>query len=156
VQKGRIFGKPRDLQDARNMLKRLSNSPHRLYTGLAVIKKDERGEKIKSGHEETRVYMDKLSDPEISAYFKRVSPLDKAGSFDIQGKGAFFIRKIHGCFYNVVGLPMRKLYLMLKDLDVKVFVFFLYAGILHASYRLSLRLFHGVQHCHQAGREILL
>jgi predicted Zn-dependent protease len=49
-----------------------------------------------------------------------VSPMDKAGSFDIQGKGAFFIRRIEGCFYNVVGLPLRKLYLMFKKLDIKV------------------------------------
>jgi predicted Zn-dependent protease len=66
--------------------------------------------------------MDKLSDTEISAYFSRVSPLDKAGSFDIQGRGAFFIRRIEGCFYNLVGLPLRKLYLMLKSFGVSFFV----------------------------------
>ncbi|MDD5771399.1 MAG: Maf and M48 domain-containing protein [Candidatus Omnitrophica bacterium] len=128
VQNGKIFGKPKDLRDARNMLKKLTSRPHRLYTGLAVIKKDSRGQRIELGHEETTVYMDKLSDPEITAYFKQVSPLDKAGSFDIQGKGAFFIRKIDGCFYNVVGLPIRKLYLMLKKLDIKFFAFILYTA----------------------------
>jgi predicted Zn-dependent protease len=69
--------------------------------------------------------MDSLTDKEINAYFSLVSPLDKAGSFDIQGKGAFFISRIEGCYYNVVGLPVRRLYLMLKDLGVKVFSFFL-------------------------------
>ncbi len=128
VQRGEIFGKPKNLREARKMLKRLSGAPHRLYTGLAAIKKDGCGERIEVGHEETRVYMDKLSDAEITAYFKQTSPLDKAGSFDIQGKGAFFIRRIEGCFYNVVGLPMRKLYLILRKLDVKLFVFFLYAA----------------------------
>lgn len=125
VQNGKIFGKPKNMQDARRMLKRLSSRPQRLYTGLAVIKKDACGEKLELGYEETRVYMDKLSDAEISDYFKQVSPMDKAGSFDIQGKGAFFIKRIDGCFYNVVGLPLRKLYLIFKKLNLKFFVFFL-------------------------------
>jgi len=127
VQDGKVFGKPKSMQDARSMLKKLSSQPQRLYTGLAVIKKDSRGEKLALGYEETRVYMDKLSSVEISNYFKQVSPMDKAGSFDIQGKGAFFIRKIDGCFYNVVGLPLRKLYLMFKKLNLKLFCFFLYS-----------------------------
>jgi predicted Zn-dependent protease len=73
-------------------------------------------------YEKTKVYIDKLSDQEIGKYFTHVSPLDKAGSFDIQGKGAFFIRRIEGCFYNVVGLPLRKVYIMLKKLGVRIFV----------------------------------
>jgi len=121
VQDGNIFGKPKDLKAARRMLKRLSLKPQWLYTGVAVIDKDRK--KTLLDYEKTKVYMDKLSDKEISAYFRGVSPLDKAGSFDIQGKGAFFIRRIEGCFYNVVGLPIRKLYLMLKKLGIKAFVF---------------------------------
>ncbi|MDD5691292.1 MAG: Maf and M48 domain-containing protein [Candidatus Omnitrophica bacterium] len=124
VQRGKIFGKPKNMQDARRMLKELSSRPQSLYTGLAVIKKDRRGEKLVSGHEETRVYMDKLNDAEISNYFKQVSPMDKAGSFDIQGKGAFFIKRTEGCFYNVVGLPLRKLYQIFKKLGL-----FLLAGV---------------------------
>jgi predicted Zn-dependent protease len=54
--------------------------------------------------------------------------LDKAGSFDIQGKGALFVRRIEGCFYNVVGLPLRKLYVVFKKLDIKLFLFFLTAA----------------------------
>jgi MAF protein len=121
VQGKRIFGKPKGLKDARRMLKRLSAKPQILYTGLAVLNK--KSGKILADYEKTKVFMDKLSDTEISAYFSRVSPLDKAGSFDIQGRGAFFIRRIEGCFYNVVGLPVRKLYIMLKKAGVKVFVF---------------------------------
>ena len=98
VQNGKIFGKPKNMQDALHMLKKLSSRPQRLYTGLAVIKKDKNGEKLLLDHEETKVYMDKLNETEISNYFKQVSPLDKAGSFDIQGKGAFFIKRIDGCF----------------------------------------------------------
>lgn len=118
VQDGKIFGKPKNIPDARRMLKQLSRKPQWLYTGLAVIKKDKRKERIALDYEKTKVYMDRLSDREINNYFKQVSPLDKAGSFDIQGKGAFFIRRIDGCFYNVVGLPLRKLYRIFQKLGV--------------------------------------
>ena len=118
VQDGKIFGKPKNMQDARLMLKRLTNKPQLLYTGLAVIKKDKGKEKLELDYEKTKVYMDKLSDAQINNYFKRASPLNKAGSFDIQGRGAFFIKKIDGCFYNVVGLPLKKLYYIFKKLRV--------------------------------------
>jgi len=123
VQGNKIFGKPKDLKTAKKMLKKLSEKPQWLYTGIAVIDKDK--QKALVDCEKTKIFMDKLTDKEIDNYFRQVSPLDKAGSFDIQGKGAFFIRRIEGCFYNVVGLPLRKLYLMLKKLDVKIFMFFL-------------------------------
>jgi MAF protein len=122
VQDGLIFGKPRNLKDAKAMLKLLSAKPQWLYTGIAVVNQ-ESGQSFVD-YEKTKVYMDKLSDEEIDAYFKRVSPLDKAGSFDIQGRGAFFIRRIEGCFYNVVGLPLRKLYRMLKKCGIKIFIFY--------------------------------
>jgi len=120
VQGKKVFGKPKDLKDAVAMLKQLSSKPQWLYTGIAVVDKDNNKELVAC--EKTKVFMDRLSDSEISAYFAKVSPLDKAGSFDIQGRGAFFIRRIEGCFYNVVGLPLRRLYLMFKELGVKVLV----------------------------------
>jgi MAF protein len=121
VQDKKIFGKPKNLKEAKAMLKRLTQKPQWLYTGIAVVDKNKN--KILVDCEKTKVYMDKLTDKEINRYFSQVSPLDKAGSFDIQGKGAFFIRRIEGCFYNVVGLPLRKLYLMFKKIGIKVFVF---------------------------------
>ncbi len=127
----KIFGKPRNLKDARAMLKKLSAHPQWVYTGLAIIDKDKHRKIVE--YEKTKVYMDELTEREINNYFARVSPLDKAGSFDIQGKGAFFIRRIEGCFYNVVGLPLRKLYRMLKELDVKVFSFLLLASAIFFS-----------------------
>jgi MAF protein len=122
VQDKKIFGKPRDLKDAKSMLKNFSARPQWVYTGIAIIDKDKN--KTLLDYEKTKVYMDKLTDKQMGAYFSCVSPLDKAGSFDIQGKGAFFIRRIEGCFYNVVGLPLRKLYCMLNKLGIKVFIFF--------------------------------
>jgi MAF protein len=118
-----VFGKPKNLKDAHRMLKTLSGRPQWIYSGLCVLDKD--NNRIKVCCEKTKIYMDKLSDRQVEAYFKVVSPLDKAGSFDIQGKGAFFIRRIEGCFYNVVGLPLRRLYLMFKELDIKIFNFLL-------------------------------
>ncbi len=123
VQDNKIFGKPKDLKDAKRMLKRLSRNPQWLYTGIAIIEKGQGQGQVLMDYEKTKVYMDELTDDEIDSYFAKVSPLDKAGSFDIQGRGAFFVRRIEGCFYNVVGLPMRKLYLMLKKLDVNLFIF---------------------------------
>ncbi|MFA4933944.1 MAG: Maf and M48 domain-containing protein [Candidatus Omnitrophota bacterium] len=130
VQNGKIFGKPKSMRDAQVMLKRLSGAPQELYTGLAVIRKEKGREKLKVGYEKTKVYMDKLNDAQINNYFRQVSPLDYAGGFDIQGKGAFFIKKIDGCFYNVVGLPLRKLYLIFRKLDLKLFSFLLAAVFL--------------------------
>lgn len=124
----RIFGKPKNLKDAHQMLKVLSGRPQWIYSGVCVLDCD--NHKIKVACEKTKIHMDKLTDREIKAYFKFISPRDFAGSFDIQGKGAFFIRRIEGCFYNVVGLPLRRLYLMLKELNLKVFNFLLVTCVL--------------------------
>jgi len=127
VQDKKLFGKPKSLREAKRTLKMMSAKTQDVYTGIAVIKKEKaKGrEKILTDYEKTRVYMAKLNDQDIDAYFRQVSPLDKAGSYDIQGKGAFFVRRIEGCFYNVVGLPLRKLYLIFKKLNVKLLFFFL-------------------------------
>ena len=130
VQNKKVFGKPKDIKDARRMLKVLSRAPQWLYTGIAVIRKQGAMLKVLTDCEKTKVYMDNLSDSQISDYFSRVSPLDKAGSFDIQGRGAFFIKRIEGCYYNVVGLPVRKLYRMLKKLNVNILSVVLCSGAL--------------------------
>lgn len=127
VQDGKIFGKPKDLKNAKAMLKKISRKPQLVYTGIAVAEKIKDKFKVETGFEKSKVYMDKLTDKDIDNYFRKVTPLDKAGSYDIQGRGAFFIRRIEGCFYNVVGLPVRKLYLMLNKLEIKFICIFLCA-----------------------------
>ncbi|MCX5715555.1 MAG: Maf family protein [Candidatus Omnitrophica bacterium] len=112
---GRIIGKPKSMNDARKTLKLLSRKPQRVYTGIAVIDIDRN--KIFTDYEKTKIYMVKMTDSDISDYFKRTSPLDKAGSFDIQGRGAKFIKRIDGCFDNVVGLPITKLKKILKEIN---------------------------------------
>lgn len=116
---GKIIGKPKNIKDAAKTLKVLSKKPQWVYSGLAVI--DIKTGKTLTAYEKTKVHMKRLSDKEIRGYFKKVSPMDKAGSFDIQGLGSVFIDKIEGCFYNVVGLPLAKLFDMLKKVDVNIF-----------------------------------
>lgn len=112
----KIVGKPKDLKDARRTLKILSKKPQWVYSGLAVIDID--NDLTLLDYEKTKVYMYPLSDKQIENYFRKVSPLDKAGSFDIQGIGGIFIDRIEGCFYNVVGLPIAKLAKMLKGVGI--------------------------------------
>jgi septum formation protein len=115
----RIIGKPKNIKDAFRTLRLLSRKPQWVYTGIAVIDIDKN--KRYTSFDRTKVYMYHLTEREIKNYFKRVSPLDKAGSFDIQGFGSVFIDRIEGCFYNVVGLPMAKLAKILKKGGVYVF-----------------------------------
>ncbi|HQP91586.1 MAG TPA: Maf and M48 domain-containing protein [Candidatus Omnitrophota bacterium] len=127
-QNGRVFGKPRDLAEARMMLKKLSSKPHRLYTGIAVI--DVKNKKEIVDFEETKIEMERLSDKEITNYFRKVDPMDKAGAFDIQGLGGLFIKRIEGCFFNVVGLPVSKMFVIFKKLKfpLLMFLMFMFAG----------------------------
>ncbi len=112
----KIIGKPKSLPDASRTLKLLSRRPQWVYSGIAVIDIDRA--KTYTGHEKTKVYMCPLTGAQIRNYFKKVSPLGKAGSFDIQGMGGAFIDRIEGCFYNVVGLPLAKLAKMLARAGV--------------------------------------
>jgi septum formation protein len=115
---GRLVGKPRNRWEAKKNLKELMAGPHWVYSGVAVV--DARTGRKEIGWEKTKVFMTKISDKEINRYHKLVSPLDKAGSFDIEGKGALFIPRIEGCYFNVVGLPLAKLTGMLKKFGVSV------------------------------------
>lgn len=115
----RIIGKPRSLADARRTLRLLSRRPQWVYSGIAVIDID--SGRTYTGHEKTKIYMYPLTTRQIDRYFSKVSPFDKAGSFDIQGKGGIFIDRIEGCFYNVVGLPLAKLARILSKTGIDVF-----------------------------------
>ncbi len=113
------IGKPKDMKDAKRILKLLFSRPHWVYTGVAVM--DAQTKKTIVGCEKTKVYMNHLSDQEIDTYHNRISPLDKAGGFDIEGHGGMFIRRIEGCYSNVIGLPMARLREMLKEFNINVF-----------------------------------
>ena len=111
----KLIGKPKNLKDAAKTLRILSTKPQWVYSGIAVV--DAASGKALTGSEKTLIYMSRISGREIKNYFRKVSPLDKAGSFDIQGHGSVFIDRIEGCFYNVVGLPLAKLAKLLKKMD---------------------------------------
>jgi len=116
--KKRIIGKPRHLKDAKRILKILFSQPHWVYTGLAVI--DAATGKRVVDYEKTKIYMTRLSDAEIDRYHAKMHPMDKAGGFDIEGRGGVFIRRIEGCYTNVIGLPMAKLRIILKKFGMEV------------------------------------
>ena len=116
--RGRLILKPKNLKQAKINLKELMAKPHWIYSGVAVV--DAATGRTIVDHEKTKVFMDRLSDAEIDRYHRLVSPLDKAGGFDIEGKGALFIPRIEGCYFNVVGLPLAKLARMLKKFGVHV------------------------------------
>lgn len=105
-----IIGKPTDLQDAREMLEKLSGRWHEVLTGVALFKKNGKDLTYRDGHERTRVKFAKLSDTEIKYLVEHGAPLDKAGAYAVQGVAAMFIEKIEGDYWNVVGLPIQLVY----------------------------------------------
>jgi len=114
VLDGKIIGKPKDKIDAVKILKKLSGRKHTVYTGFAVFSTST-NKKICS-YEKTFVQFRNLTNEEISLYVESGSPMDKAGAYGIQDDfGAVFIEAINGCYYNVVGLPLSRVYHALKE-----------------------------------------
>lgn len=113
---GRIYGKPHSETEAVAMLSELSGNTHQVYTGVAVI----RGDDVISECEISQVHFRNISQTEIAAYVATGEPLDKAGSYGAQGKGALFVSGIEGDFFNVMGLPLCRLDSMLKKLGYEL------------------------------------
>jgi len=110
---GQILGKPHDKKEAKEMLQLLSGKSHKVLTGVCIIK----GKTEKTFFEEAEVFFDTLSDKEIEEYIDTNEPMDKAGSYGIQGKGSKFVKKINGGYFTIVGLPVHKLYKELKNVQ---------------------------------------
>lgn len=108
---GKILGKPHSEREAAEMLRLLSGRKHKVYTGVAIVC----GEKVKTFFDETDVEFYPLSDAEIEAYVATGEPMDKAGSYGIQGKGALLVKGISGDYFNVMGLPISKVYREMRD-----------------------------------------
>ncbi|NMM64530.1 Maf-like protein [Clostridium sp. P21] len=115
---GKVLGKPKSDEDAFNTLKMLSGNIHEVYSGLTLL--DSFSGNIKKDFVCTRVKFSPLSDEEIKKYIETGEHKDKAGSYGIQGYGGIFVEEIHGCYYNVVGLPLNKLSKMLKGMGVNL------------------------------------
>lgn len=107
---GEILGKPRSPENAAEMLRRLSGREHCVYTGVTIIS----GSGTVSFAEETSVEFYPLSDGEIDSYVSTGDPMDKAGAYGIQGRGALLVKSIRGDYYNVMGLPVGRIYRALK------------------------------------------
>ncbi len=110
VTGGRILGKPRDAADASRMLGLLSGRVHEVITGICLL----RDEECQNVSETTKVKFCELSDSEIDSYISTGEPLDKAGAYGIQGSASKFIERIEGCYFNVVGLPISRVYRLLR------------------------------------------
>lgn len=116
VDEQHILGKPTDKADAFRMLSHLSGKTHQVITGLALISTAHSPYHILMRHETTDVKFAHLTPRDIERYIDTGEPLDKAGAYGIQGKGAMFVEWIHGCYNNVVGLPLYLLTRMLKEI----------------------------------------
>jgi septum formation protein len=113
---GTMLGKPMDAADAIRMLKMLGGRTHTVVTGFALI--DRPSGRSLCGAEETRVTFRELPEEEIAEYVAGGSPMDKAGAYGIQDDyGAVFVTRVEGCYYNVVGLPLARVYAALREMD---------------------------------------
>jgi len=113
---GKALGKPKDEEDAFRMLRLLSGREHSVYTGVAVFT----AEKKLVCAEKTEVFFNNMTEGEIRAYIKSGEPMDKAGAYGAQGRGSVFVKKIDGDFFNVMGLPLCRLYGMLNEAGLEV------------------------------------
>jgi septum formation protein len=109
-----ILGKPASQDDARSMLRRLSGRIHEVHTGLALLRKP--GAEQRVVEEITRVHFAPLTDREIEDYIATGEPFDKAGAYGIQGMGGRYVTRIEGCYFNVMGLPLARLWSLLREL----------------------------------------
>lgn len=116
VYKDKIMGKPKNPEDAFLMLRSLSGSEHQVISGLSVIHTAS-GQAI-TLHDITKVWIRDLTDNEILNYIASGEPQDKAGAYAIQGLGSLFVEKIQGDYFNVVGLPVNKLYRIMQEFGI--------------------------------------
>ena len=112
VCEGRVLGKPKDQQEACEMLRLLSGRDHQVMTGVTVVRDNE----AVTFTEVTDLHFRDLSEKEIRAYVATGEPMDKAGSYGIQGGAALFCTRMVGDYYNVMGLPVCRLGMVLRDM----------------------------------------
>ena len=113
VCNGQVLGKPKNEEDARTMLHMLSANTHQVISGVAIISK----EKTIVFHETSAVTFYSLDQDIIDWYIASEEAYDKAGAYGIQGKASIFVEKINGDYFNIVGLPLAKVYRYLKEIQ---------------------------------------
>ena len=113
-----ILNKPKDHMNAKKMLSMLSGKTHQVHTGIYM---NWMGKKIRTSFNEiSQVTFRKLDEKEITFYIKNYKPYDKAGSYGIQGWSSLFVKNIQGCYNNIVGFPISRIYAELKKLDINL------------------------------------
>lgn len=117
---GKILGKPSSQEDAVKMLSMLRGRSHQVFTGVTVMSREGENVQTLTFHESSQVSFYPMSDREIQDYVHSGEPMDKAGAYGIQGKGAVFVREIQGDYNNVVGLPVAKLYQEMKNMGIQI------------------------------------
>jgi septum formation protein len=121
VLDGRVLEKPRDADEAREMLRTLSGRTHEVITGVAIaMLRDGEPQVLVEDHVRTAVEFRALTEEEIAAYVACGEPMDKAGAYGIQGRGALLVRGIEGCYSNVVGLPLSRTWEMLQAAETMI------------------------------------
>jgi septum formation protein len=113
-REGRIFGKPANEEEAFNHLKALIGVWHSVFTGLVVHVQGKSFQAV----EETRVLFNALTDEQIDTYYRTLPWADKAGGYMIQGAGSLIVKRIEGCYYNVMGLPINALCRLLRQVGI--------------------------------------
>ena len=116
VCEGEVLGKPRDEEDAFHILSLLSGRHHEVMTGMTVLRDDE----IVTHTEVTKIHFRRLHPEEIRAYIASGEPMDKAGAYGIQGGAALFADQMEGDYYNVMGLPVCRLAMILRSFSLPV------------------------------------
>ena len=118
VKNNKIYGKPKNYEEAFNMLKLLCGTSHQVLSCLTVIEIKDEKEKIYKSQGEGIVYIDNISDDEIKDWIEKANPYDKAGGYAIQESFGKYITKIEGDYYSIVGLPLNALYNILKKINI--------------------------------------
>ncbi|MDZ5253095.1 Maf-like protein [Clostridium sp. LIBA-8841] len=117
-QDGKVLEKPRSEEDAYSMLSSLSGNTHKVYSGICLINTED--DTVMTDYDCTEVRFSELTHRQIRNYINSGEPMDKAGAYGIQGLGGAFVEGIKGCYYNVMGLPLNKLYKALEKYDITI------------------------------------
>ncbi len=115
---GKVMEKPKNEEDAFSMLSSLSGNTHKVYSGICIINTED--DNVITDYDFTEVIFSELSERQIRNYINSGEPMDKAGAYGIQGLGGTFVEGINGCYYNVMGLPLNKLYKILAKYNITI------------------------------------
>ncbi len=116
IKEGKIYGKPKDKQDAFRMLEKLKGAKHEVITGLAILVQKEGKEEQYIDYDKAEVYLKDMTKQEIEHWIATGNALDKAGAYAVQGEFMVFIQKIQGHYATIMGLPIHKVYEVLKKI----------------------------------------